>query len=65
MRVYTYRGWCIWRGAYQGTADDRSDRWYVCHYADRDIDRRGPGYATLAAARAAIKEEEEDRLIGA
>ena len=53
-KTHTYRGWNIERGAYQGTTDDRLDRWYVQH-PDRDaIDRRGPGYATLREAREAI-----------
>jgi hypothetical protein len=57
-KARTYRGWNIERGAYQGTTDDRLDRWYVQH-PDRDvIDRRGPGFATLAEARAAIDEGE-------
>ena len=55
-KTHTYRGWRIERGAYQGTTDDRLDRWYP-QRPDRDaIDRRGPGYATLREAREAIDE---------
>lgn len=50
-----YRGWIISRGGYVGTADDRADRWYVDREESTCWDRRGPGYATLAEARDAIR----------
>lgn len=53
----TYHGYSIVRGAYQGTTDDRLDRWYVQHPTDTAIDRRGPGYATIAEAKRAIDEQ--------
>lgn len=58
MATHTYRGWTITRGAYQGTTDDRLDRWYIQRESDDVIDRRGPGHVTLAAAKAAIDESE-------
>lgn len=46
------------RGAYQGTTDDRLDRWYWYLAGRETIDRRGPGYRTrreaIAAGEAAI-----------
>ena len=52
--THHYRGYVIRRGGYQGTADDSIDRWYIDH-ADADtLDRRGPGYRTLADARTGI-----------
>lgn len=53
-RQHTYRDHLIERGAFQGTADDRMDRWYIGRRDRTHIDRRGRGYATLADARAAI-----------
>lgn len=54
--TYTYKGYIIERGAYQCTTDDRLDRWYA-QPVDRDfIDRRGPGFATMREAKAAINE---------
>ena len=40
----------IRRGSYQGTPDDRADRWYVCSDVTDYHDVRGAGYATRAAA---------------
>ncbi|HSV29422.1 MAG TPA: hypothetical protein VLL76_07680 [Candidatus Omnitrophota bacterium] len=47
-------GYRVVRGAYQTTADDRMDRWYIEHESDRVVDRRGGGYLTRAAALEAI-----------
>lgn len=50
----TYRGHTIERGAYEGTSDDRADRWYwTCPEADA-VDRTGRGYATQREAQAAV-----------
>ncbi len=49
-----YLGYTITRGAYQGTCDDRLDRWYA-YPADGDIDRRGEGFATRRAAKQAVE----------
>jgi hypothetical protein len=48
------------RGTYQGTTDDRIDRWYIEDAEARHVDRRGPGYRTKreALAEAARLEEE-------
>lgn len=40
----------IVRGSYAGTSDDRADRWYWQRRADRAVDRRGRGYATIREA---------------
>lgn len=53
-RTHTYKGWSIQRGAYKGTSDDRADRWYIDDRTNTTVDRRGPGYATLTEATAAI-----------
>lgn len=53
-RTHTYRGYSIQRGAHHGTSDDRADRWYIDDQATTVVARRGPGYATLAEARAAV-----------
>ncbi len=50
----TYRGYIIERGAYQGTTDDRLDRWYARRRDAEIIDRRGPGHPTIAAAKEAV-----------
>ena len=54
--IYHYRGYRIGRGGYQGTTDDRLDRWYADPEDSDVLDRRGPGFTTLKAARAAIDE---------
>jgi hypothetical protein len=55
-KTHTYRGWRIARGSFSRTTDDRADRWYA-DAIDADIyDRRGPGYRTLAEAKAAVDE---------
>lgn len=56
MTVHRYKGYRIARGAYQGTTDDRLDRWYYDREDADVLDRRGPGVATLRDAKAAIDE---------
>ncbi len=63
--THTYKGYTITRGAYQGTTDDRMDRWYVQSADDEAIDRRGAGHATLADAKAAIDEMARMRSLSA
>lgn len=54
-----HRGWTIERGAYQGTTDDRHDRWYVYRIDTHNaVDRRGSGYRTRREALEAL----DDRL---
>jgi hypothetical protein len=48
-------GYCIVRGAYLGTTDDRADRWYVDHTDEEYLDHRGDGFVTKAAALLAIE----------
>lgn len=55
--THAYRGYIIERGAYHGTTDDRLDRWYPQPANREENDRRGPGYATLREARAAVDEQ--------
>lgn len=43
-------GYRVVRGAYQGTSDDRADRWYVEREDATVVDRRGPGHATVGEA---------------
>jgi len=43
-------GYEINRGSYQGTTDDRLDRWYIEATNSKVVDRRGPGFATRKAA---------------
>ena len=52
--THLYRGYLIRRGGYQGTTDDRIDAWYIDHEDADTLDRRGPGYRTLADARTGI-----------
>jgi len=47
-------GWAITEGAYQGTSDDRLGRYYWDKADSDGIDRRGPGYATIADALDAL-----------
>lgn len=49
-------GYTITRGAYQGTPDDRLDRWYVERIDADAHDRRGPGYRTRREALEAVAE---------
>jgi hypothetical protein len=56
-RTHTHRGYSIQRGAYYGTSDDRADRWYIDNQTTTVVDRRGPGYATLAEARVAVDDD--------
>ena len=44
------------RGAYQGTSDDRLDRWYIGSDDSDTVDRRGPGYETRDEAEARVYE---------
>ena len=48
----------VTRGAYQGTTDDRADRWYVEDTRSRTVDRRGEGYRTRKEALEAAAEAE-------
>lgn len=50
------RDYEIVRGAYQGTTDDRLDRWYIQIKGCTLIDRRGAGYATKREAMADLRE---------
>jgi hypothetical protein len=52
----TYKGWVISRGSYQGTSDDVLGRYYIDPPETDYYDRRGPGFRTLAEAKAAINE---------
>ena len=54
-----YHGYRISRGAYQGTCDDRLDRWYIDSIEADYLDRRGAGYRTTRDAK-----NEIDREIG-
>lgn len=45
----------IVKGAYEGTTDDRFDRWYIQKVATTVIDRRGKGYKTKEQAKRALK----------
>lgn len=49
--------WFVQRGAYQGTTDDRLDRWYPRCRDDESIDRRGPGHRTRQEAGKAAAEQ--------
>jgi hypothetical protein len=51
----TYLGYVISRGGYVDSSDDSIDGWYVDSEDSEIWDRRGPGYPTLRAARAAIR----------
>lgn len=42
------------RGSYQGTSDDRYDRWYIDDRDSTVVDRRGPGWATKRECEAEI-----------
>ncbi len=53
-------GWELTRGAYQGTTDDRLDRWYWQRIGSNAIDRTGPGYGTIGEALDALL----DRVLG-
>lgn len=64
MTTHNYRGFRIARGSYQGTTDDRLDRWYADPVDADTLDRRGPGHATLADAKAAIDEAIRPRFGG-
>jgi hypothetical protein len=55
---HRYRGYIISRGAYQGTTDDRLDRWYIDREEADTWDRRGPGFRSLAEAHEAIDRQE-------
>jgi hypothetical protein len=54
--MYQYRGYFIRRGGYQDTPDNRIDGWYVDNRNSTILDRRGPGYRTIKAARDAIND---------
>ena len=54
--THIHKGHRITRGDYQNTTDDRLDRWYIDPPGADIMDRRGPGFRTLADARAAIDE---------
>ena len=49
----------IERGAFRGTSDDRSDRWYVRMTSNGEIDRRGRGYTTRERALESAAETHE------
>jgi len=53
-------GWTVGRGAYQGTTDDRLDRWYATRDGADLVDRTGPGYATRREAAEAAAEWQAD-----
>ena len=53
-------GYYVREGAYQGTSDDRLGRWYVGR-DDEPFRPFGPGFASRAAALAAIAEYAADR----
>jgi hypothetical protein len=52
-----YHGYWISRGAYQGTCDDRLDRWYIDEIGADHLDRRGAGYRTTRDAKDEIDRE--------
>jgi hypothetical protein len=56
MKVYQYMGYEIRRGGYHDTSDDRADRWYVDDPQSDMLDHRNAGFATVAEAKAAIRE---------
>jgi hypothetical protein len=43
-------GYSINRGSYQGTTDDRLDRWYIERDSNTMVDRRGGGFITKKLA---------------
>ncbi len=49
-------GYAVERGAYSGTSDDRSDRWYIARTAAGPTNRRGQGYTTRNDALWALTE---------
>ena len=60
MKKHIYKGYEITHGGYHGTTDDRADRWYIDDPDSTTIDRRGPGYRTIAEAKAQIDEWERN-----
>ena len=52
--THHYHGHKISRGDYIDTTDNRIDRWYVEPDGATVVCRLGRGYATIAAAKAAI-----------
>lgn len=55
-KQHKYRGFTITRGSYQGTPDDRLDRWYIDDPSRTVADRRGAGFATLNEAKQYLDE---------
>jgi len=47
---YRHKQYDIKRGSYIGTTDDRIEGWYVDRVDADTLDRRGPGFDTLAEA---------------
>lgn len=45
------RRFTVVRGSYQGTSDDRLDRWYIEDRESRAVDRRGQGFKRKADAQ--------------
>ena len=48
--LYKHGDYHISQGSYIGTADDSLSGWYVDRVDADTLDRRGPGFDTLAAA---------------